>query len=47
MGGLFGSEGGPERVKQLMALYQRFAENSAKRRRDQPARRVDDGGLLP
>ena len=48
MGGLFGSEGGPDRVRQLMALYRdALRTRPEQRRRARPARRADDGGLLP
>ena len=48
MGGLFGSEGGPERVRQLMALY-RDALPTAPRgaNRADAAHGADDRGLLP
>ena len=39
MGGLFGSEGGPDRVQQLMALYQDAADGPGQAARPPPAPR--------
>jgi alkanesulfonate monooxygenase SsuD/methylene tetrahydromethanopterin reductase-like flavin-dependent oxidoreductase (luciferase family) len=47
MGGLFGSEGGPDRVQQLMALYRDACGQPRRRRRAHPTRCADDGRLLP
>ena len=47
MGGLFGSEGGPDRVEQLMALYQDALQTAPSDGRPHTARRADDRRLLP